>query len=100
MTSFIEMVGVFLCGALFGAAVAIQLMETYGLLRPAGAVTDTAVALAAEENLRQESTRPEGPRTAKKPRRTPWRKVKARYEAEHRRTRQSVEERVQEMEQQ
>ena len=94
MTSFIEVVGVFVCGALFGAAVAIQLMETYGVLSTAASLVGTTESAApAEESEPQEAAR-----LTKKPRRTPWRKVKARYEAEHRRTRQSVEERVQEME--
>ena len=98
MTTYIEYVGVFVCGVLSGVAAAIQIAETMGVLKLQPAVAGQQASGSADESTEATDSQERVPAVKRLRRRTPWRKVKARYEAEHRRTRQSVEERVQEME--
>ena len=93
--SYIEYAGVFVCGLLMGVAGAIQAAQWMGLLKAPKSSARGEHARGADRNQAVEKV--PGPVVKKAKRGTPWRKVKAKYEAEHRRTRKNVEERVREM---
>lgn len=85
------------CGMALGSGLTMSILEAAGVLRWKRRLAPTVPAQAVIEAV--EASRAERPATFKGPkRRTPWRKVRAAYEARHRQTRESVEERVREME--